>query len=106
MNQILATIAISYGSTFLFRYATNKVTDIVVDKTTQVVKSSAKTAWSSITNNNNNTHEIKEQIEYELISIDENNEVITDEVLYVTSKIKKKSICESWDTFDLHHNTI
>ena len=93
MNQILATVAISYGSAFLYRYTTNKVTDIVIDKTTRVVTTSAKSAWSSLTN----SQPIKPEIEYELISVDDNKEVITDEIIYVTSKMKKKSIDSSWN---------
>jgi hypothetical protein len=93
MNQILATVVISYGSAFLLKYTTNKVTDIVVDKTTQAVKNSAKGVWKNITNQ----QEIKPEIEYELVSTDENNELITDKIVYVTSKMKKKSIDSSWN---------
>ena len=90
MNQILATVIISYGSAFLLRYTTNKVTDIVIDKTTQAVATSAKGVWNNIKGHP------KPEIEYELISKDENHEVITDEIIYVTSKMKKKSIDSSW----------
>jgi len=94
MNQIIATLAISYGSTYLtpylYRFAIDCFTSAILTKTSTLAKSSITRVLK--------TNDIIERdpIEYEIISsnLDEANEIII-----VNSKERKKSIDESWNNF-------
>jgi len=95
MNQIIATLAISYGSTYLtsylYRVAIDCFTSAVLNKTSTI----AKNRISKALKRQNNIPEI---IEYELISgnLDQANEIII-----VNSKERKKSIDESWNNLTI-----
>ena len=88
MNQVIATVAISYGTSYLIKYAVNCFTDAIFNRTTKIVKNKAKTAWDHITNNEVD----KGPVEYELIDLGKD-----DVVVYVTSKKRKDSIDENWE---------
>ena len=93
MNQIIATLAISYGSSYftpyLYRLAIDCFTSAILNKTSTLAKTGITKAWSKATNEPPQ----RDPIEYELISsnLDEANEIII-----VNSKERKKSIDESW----------
>ena len=85
MNQILATLAISYASPYFYRLALDLFTSIIVNKTSSIAKKEIKKAWTNITGS-------VEEIEYELIDID------SDQIVFVNSQERKKSIDASWNT--------
>lgn len=91
MNQIAATIVISYGTAFASKYIVNKITDKITDKvvstTTGVISGSVQTVLGRPQNN--------KPIEYEYILLDK-DDIIIDEIKYVTSKEKRPSIDQSW----------
>jgi len=89
MNQIIATLAISYGSTYLtpylYRFAVDCFTSVILNKTSTLAKKSISRVLSKTIE--------PEIIEYELIS---SNLDIANEIIIVNSKERKKSIDESW----------
>lgn len=84
LSPILGGLVISYGSTYLIKYAIESLTYTIV-------KESAKAVKNSITDKN----KIKKDIEYEYIVLDNNKDPILDETILVTSK-RRISIDESW----------
>jgi hypothetical protein len=74
MNQLAAGILISYSTTYLIRYAVNCFSDAIFRKTTGLLKNGAKRTWRRVSG----YEEPKDPIEYELIDIDREPEIIFD----------------------------
>jgi len=89
MNPIIATLAVSYTSSYLLRYSIDYFTYSVFKITTNTVKDVVKTSFQKT------VKDIQDD-PYELISFNENNDVIFDEIRLVTSKDRSKSIDQSW----------
>ncbi len=82
MDQIVTVFVVSYGTTYLVKYGVEYMTSNIIKKTTNKAK--------KIVTNMIYTKP-KKNIEYQLINLDENNQIIFDEVVYVTSYTKDKS---------------
>lgn len=92
MNQFVATLALSYAGTYIGKYAGtylyNGAKDYVTNK---VIYGSVNVVKNAIT-----TKKV-DPIEYEVICVnEENQEVILEPIMYVTSQERKKSIDQSW----------
>ena len=83
MNQIIATVAISYISPYFYRLAIDLFTSLIVKKTSNIAKKEIKKVWS-------NLNGFEEDIEYEMMDLE------SDEIIIVNSKERKKSIDASW----------
>lgn len=87
MNQLVAGVVVTYGTAYMVRYAVNCFTNVLINKTTDVIKSRASRAWNYIRNKKPK----KEPIEYELVDID--GYARDDQITYVTSK---RQVSENW----------
>jgi hypothetical protein len=90
MNPIITTIIVSYGSTYLIKYAIEAFTYAIFKITANTVTSTAKVVY------NKSFGTPKPIGSYELINVDENNDPILDEIIYVTSKERTMSIDQGW----------
>lgn len=89
MSQIILTIATVYGAPYLANYIINKATTIALNKTTTVVKKKVSDIIYKDPNNDIS-------VEYEYINIDNDNNIIQEPIVFVTSK-KHKTIDQSWN---------
>jgi len=87
MNQIVASVILTTGTTYLIRYSMDYFAYAIVNKSSELAADSVKKVWKSMTKKDN------EIIEYELIDMDRED---PDQIIYVTSNIVNKE----WDTID------
>jgi len=91
MSQVVLTsiavgYGINYGIPYVMRYATEKVASVILNKTTNAVKKRV----------NEVLYKSKDiEVEYEMINIDSEGNIIHEPVMYVTSK-KLSLIDQSW----------
>jgi hypothetical protein len=85
-SQLLITLAIGYGSQYFVRYATDKMTSVVIGSATKAVK---KKAMDVIYKDK------PVDIDYEYINVDSSGEPILEPMCIVTSA-KQQLIDQSW----------
>lgn len=86
LTSLAVGYGINYGVPYLMRYATEKVASVILNKTTTAVKNKV----------NNVLYKSKElEVEYEMINVDSEGNVIHEPIMYVTSK-KNSLIDQSW----------
>lgn len=85
MNQIVLSVVVGYAGPYVYRYCADKLTDIALNKTKNVVKKKV----SAYMNNK------PLEVEYELLDIGMDGMIINEPIIYVTSK-GKDIIDQSW----------
>ncbi len=86
LTSLAVGYGINYGVPYVMRYATDKVASVILNKTTNAVKKKV----------NNVLYKSKEiEVEYEMINIDNEGNIIYEPIMYVTSK-KNSLIDQSW----------
>jgi hypothetical protein len=81
MEQIATTVLVSYGATYALKYTFEYITYNIFKRTTKKAK---KVVTNMIYPRK------KKPIEYQLINIDSDKRIITDETVYVSSKPRKQ----------------
>ncbi len=91
METIATTVVATYATTYLTKYAFEYITYNIFKKTTNEAKNMVKRIiWKKK----------PKPIDYQLIKLDENGEIVNDEIIYVSSKERKKKI-DSLDNLEI-----
>lgn len=92
MNQIIVSVIITYGTSYLIRYTAEYIAGAIVTKTGEAVGRIAKNKAKKILGYDEKK---KKEIEYEYEYIDPDS----DAIIYVNSKLKP-TIEEEWDSME------
>lgn len=90
--QLITYAIIGYGAPYLFNYTKDKIANTILNKTTTVVK---KKVTDVIYRNNKPI-----ETEYEYINIDNNGNIISEPIMFVTSN-KNSLIDQSWNDISM-----